>query len=111
LFDELGEEIVAGAASGVFEVGLFAFGFGGYVFVSGVEGEMVFGRELGYEFFVVVGLLAAKLVIEVDYAEDDAEFFAEFEEQVEEGNGIGAAGDGDSDAVAGVEETGGANRG
>jgi len=56
------------------------------------NGRAVFGGEFGHEFFVGVGLLAAELVIEVDDAEDEAEFFAEFEEQVEKGYGIGAAG-------------------
>src|SRR5580700_980939 len=66
--DEAREKTVARAASRIFDIGLFAFGFGGDVFSSNVKGQIILGSELGYEVLVGVGLLAAELVVEVDDA-------------------------------------------
>src|SRR5882724_12767775 len=73
-FDESSEKGVARPASGILEVCLFAFGFGGNVLPADVKWKIVFGGEFGYEFFICFGALAAELVVEVDDVEDDAEF-------------------------------------
>jgi hypothetical protein len=101
--DEALKEGVAGAAGGVFEVGALAFGFGGDVFADDEELQGVLGGEIGDEFFVGVGSAPAQFVIEVDDGENEAKFFAQFEEEMEESDGIGAAGNGDPDALAGAE--------
>jgi hypothetical protein len=93
------EERVAGAAGGVFEIGTLAFGFGGDVFAGNEEGERVAFSEVCDETFVRVRGTAAKLVIEMDGGEDDAELFTELEEQREKSDGIGATGNGYTDAL------------
>ena len=60
---EPGEKLVAGAASGVFEVGFFAFSLSGYIGALEMKVEAVFSCELGDEFFVGVGSAAAELVV------------------------------------------------
>jgi hypothetical protein len=107
--DELTEEGVAGSAGSVFEIGFVALRLDSNVRVGDAEGQFVFGGELGHEVFVCVGGTAAELMVEVCDAEDDAELCAKFEEQVQESNGIGAAGDGYGDAVARVNEMLGAH--
>jgi hypothetical protein len=107
--DKLIEKGVPRAAPGVFEVSSVSFGVGGDIGAPGVEGEGVFRGEGGDKFLVGVGSSAAELMIEVGDREDDTEFGAELQQQVEKRDGIGSRGDGDSYAIAGLEELPGAD--
>jgi hypothetical protein len=107
--DKLIEKGVTRAAPGVFEIGLVPFGVYGDIGAPGVEGEGVFRGEGGDEFFVCVGGAAAELMIEVGDGEDDPEFSAELQQQVEKRDRVGSRGDGDSYAVAGLERLAGAD--
>jgi len=49
--------------------------------MGGEKFEAMFFGEIGDEFFVGIRGFAAELVIEVDYAGNEADLFAEFEEQ------------------------------
>jgi hypothetical protein len=62
----------------------------------------VFSGEVGDEFFVGVRGFAAQLVIEVDYGGNEANLFAEFEEQEKQRDGIRAAGNCYAEAQAGA---------
>jgi len=102
-FGDLREPGVAGAASGVFEVSLCSGGELRDVCAMSLEIESEMSGEFGDELFVGVRGAAAEFVIEVQDAENDAEVGADFCEQEEERYGIGAAGDGYSDAIAGAD--------
>jgi|SRR5215469_2948061 len=77
------KEGVAGAAGGVFEVGVLARGFGGNVFVRKEKWKNVAGGEGSDESLVGVGGSATQFVIEVGDGKHDAELLAEFEKQKE----------------------------
>jgi hypothetical protein len=77
------KEGVAGAAGGVFEVGVLARGLGGDVFVRQEKWEMVAGGEGCDESLVGVRGSATQFVIEVGDRKDDAELLAEFEKKKE----------------------------
>ena len=94
------EKGVAGAAGGVFEIGAFFFCFVCHVGGGRMKFQGMTGGQLGHELFVGIGETAAKFVIEVGDDEDEAEFFAEFEEEQQEGDGVRTAGDGGGDALA-----------
>jgi len=102
--DELIEEGVTRSAPSVFEIGFVAFSICGDIGAPSVEGEGMFRGEGGDEFLVGVGSAAAELMIEVGDGEDDAELRAEFQQQVEERDGVGATGDGDGYSIARLEE-------
>jgi len=102
---EVFKEGVTGTTSGVFDVGMFAPGFGGDVFARREKRKIVVRGERGDEFFVGVGGATAQLVIEVDDRKDDAKLFAKFEEKKKEGDRIGTAGDGHANALARVGAT------
>jgi hypothetical protein len=98
------EKSIAEFAGGSFEADVLCGGvLRDFVTVT-VKFQVVRAGEVGDELVVGVGFEAAKLVVEMDYREDDAELGAEFQKQAEEGDGIEASGDSDADAVAGVEE-------
>jgi hypothetical protein len=101
--DESIEEGVAGAAGGVFKINFFAAGFCGYIGAGGEKFQIKLLGEGGDEFFVGVGGFTAELVIEVDDAGNETEFRPEFGEKTQQGDGIGAARNGDADAFAGME--------
>ena len=61
-------------------------------------------RQLGDELLVGIGFCSPQLMIEMDGREDDAEFRTQFEHDSQQGYGIGSAGNGDTHAVAGVEQ-------
>ena len=67
---------------------------------AGEEWQVVLAREFGDEALVGIRLLAAQLVVEVGDEEDDAEFLAQFEQHAQQGDGVGSAGNGNSNAVA-----------
>ena len=107
----LGEEAVEGGvaefAGGFFEAFVGGLLAGGGVDVFYGERDVVGGAESADEGFVGVGFFAAEAVVDVDRGEDEAEgvlFGVGFEECEQEGGGVGAAGEGDGEALAGVEE-------
>jgi hypothetical protein len=77
------KEGVAGAAGGVFEVGVLEPGLGGHVFVRKEKWKIVAGGEGSDESFISFGGSATQFVIEVGDEKDDAESFAEFEKKKE----------------------------
>ena len=62
------------------------------------------GGKLGDEALVGVRIVTAQPMIEVSNEENDAEFFAEFEQHAQQGDGVGSAGDRNGHAVARVEK-------
>jgi hypothetical protein len=60
--------------------------------------------KLGDEAFVGIRLFPAELMIEVSDEKDEAEFLAEFEQHAQQGDGIGSAGDGYSNALARLQQ-------
>ncbi|HLI75372.1 MAG TPA: hypothetical protein VKV02_00380, partial [Acidobacteriaceae bacterium] len=87
----------------------FAFGLlaGWGVYMVNREGNAVLGAELADEGFVGIGFFAAEAVVDVDRGEDDAEgllFGIGFKEGKEERGGVGAAGEGAGETLAGMEE-------
>jgi hypothetical protein len=102
--EQVVKEAVAEFAGGGFDADvLFSSALPDVVAVA-VKFQIVFAGEAGDELLVGVGFGAAELVVEVDYREDDAEFEAKLEHQAKKGDGVDASGDGDAQAVAGVEE-------
>jgi len=102
--DETVEEGIAGTARGVFKIGALAFGFSGDVFAGHEELQAVFGGEPGDEFLVGFGGAAPQFVIEMNDGKNDGKFFAQFDEEMEEGDRIGAAGNGNADARARTQD-------
>ena len=80
---------------------------GGDVGVVEVEGDVEVDAEVFDELLVGVGFFAAEVVVDVDGGEADAERVAlggvGCVEGEEEGDGVGSAGDGDAEAVAGFD--------
>ena len=76
-----------------------------------VEGDVEADAEVFDELLVGVGFFAAEVVVDVDGGEADAEgvVFGGVGgvEGEEEGYGVGSAGDGDAEAVAGLDVGGG----
>jgi len=70
------EPFVACAPSGVFEVALGPLGEAGNVGTRAMEFEIKARSQLGHELLVSIGRAAAKLVIEMENAEHDAEALA-----------------------------------
>ena len=109
--DEAAEGFVAEVAGGFFEG--FAVGGGVGARIDGVDGEG--NLEAGAEGFdkglVLLGFLAAEGVIDVNGGKTDAERVAGQRvggvEEQEECDGVGSAGDGACDAVAGANGGGG----
>src|SRR5207248_9379581 len=97
----------ADVAGGFFD-GFFCGGdAGGDIGVVEVKGDVEADAEIFDELLISVGFFAAKPVVNVDGAETYSEAVA-FGcvcgvEGEEEGYGVGPAGDGDADAVAGVD--------
>ncbi len=105
--EEGGEEVVADRAGGFFD------GFAGLgdavrdVGLVKVEGNVEADAEVSDELLVAVGFCAAKAVMDVGGAQADAEGFARGGvggvEGEEESDRVCAAGDGNADAVAGLD--------
>ena len=101
------EKVVAGVAGGFFD-GFFCFGYSCRdVGLMEVEGDVECDAKVFDELLVGVGFFAAEVVVDVDGGEADAEGIVfggvGGVEREEKGDGVGSAGDGDGDAVAGVE--------
>lgn len=79
--DQAGKESVARAAGGIFEIGFFAFGFGGNIDALKVKLEMAGGRQFGDEVFVGVGSAAPQTMVHMRDAEDDAKPFLQLEQK------------------------------
>jgi hypothetical protein len=69
-----------------------------------MERELMFARKLGDESFLFVGLGASEFVVEMNDGEDDAQLGAEFQQETKQRHGICSAGDGEPDAVAGLQQ-------
>jgi hypothetical protein len=78
-------------------------GCGGEIEMVEGEGQVAAGGQGADELGVAAGGVAAQVVVDVDDAEGEIPAGSEVAEDVEEAHGIGAAGDGDGDAVAGRE--------
>ena len=109
---ESGEEFVACVAGGLFDGFGIAMGAGfddtcGNVGLVQVEGDIEADAEVFDELLVSVGFFAAKVVVDVDcgkaYAEGLASGGVGCEKSEEKSDGVGAAGDGDADAVSGFD--------
>ena len=110
--EECGEEFVASVAGGFFDgFGIsIGAGFGeacGDVGLVEVEGNVEADAEVFDELLVGIGFFATEVVVDVDGAEADAEGVAGRSvcrvEGEEECDGVSAAGDGDADAVSGLD--------
>jgi ribosomal protein S18 acetylase RimI-like enzyme len=105
--EELVEDLVAEGAGGLFEGLAGGGGVGGDVDAVEVEGDVEAAAEIGDEGLVGVGLLGAEAVVDVDGGEAGAEGVAGRGvggmEGEEERDGVGTAGDGGAEAVAGAE--------
>jgi hypothetical protein len=105
--DEGGEEVIADGAGGFF------YGFAGAGDAVGdaglmeVEGDVVAGAEVMDELLVGVGFSSSQAVMNVDGGEADAQSVAFCVicgvESEEESDGVGSAGDGCAEAVAGAD--------
>jgi hypothetical protein len=98
---------VAEVAGGLFERLAGSFDVGGYVDVQQMQREIEAGAEVGDEGGVGVRLSATEVVVDMNGGEDDAEGFAGLAvgrvEGEEKGDGVGTAGDGAAEAVAGAD--------
>jgi hypothetical protein len=107
--DEGVEEVVADGSGGFFDGLAVLRGSGGDVDAMKVEGNVKAGAE-GFDELVVGGGFfgGTDAVVDVGGAEADAEGFAwggvGCVEGEEEGDGVGSAGDGDADAIAGFDD-------
>jgi hypothetical protein len=80
------------------------FGVLGNISRSGMKLELMFTGQARNKFGIRIGFARPQLVIDVYDRKNNAEFFADLEQQAQQGNGIGAAGDGHTHPVAGVEQ-------
>jgi hypothetical protein len=64
------------------------------------EGVSQFADEL----FVIIRIRSANPMVKMSDAEHGAEFFAEFQQNPQEPNGVCPAGDGDGDTITGLHE-------
>jgi hypothetical protein len=93
------EERIACVAGGLLEIAVD----GGELEIAEGEGEIQSCGEGADKLGVGTGGVAAQIVIDVEDAEGQVPAGEEFEEDVEEADGVGAAGDGNGDAIAGGE--------
>jgi hypothetical protein len=102
------EKAIAGAAASGFKGEMKQSGEGGDIF--GLDGgiERKPGCEFADEALVGLGVKSAEVVIEVKNTEHDAETRSEFREGTQQSYGVGAAADGDPEALAGMDESMGA---
>ena len=98
---EVGEEAVADFAGRLLEGGdaMFPLVGDGVGLVDGC-GKVQLGGHFGYEGGVVLGFLAAKVVVEMGDVELEMRCRLDGEEGVEKGGGVGAAGAGDDEIRA-----------
>jgi len=102
--DQLGKELVARTAGSVFEVRSFAECLGLDICAIDVKRKIVGKSELGDELLISVRSAAAQAVIEVRNGKHQAALPAEFQEQAEQGHGIGTTGNRNTHAVAWPEQ-------
>jgi hypothetical protein len=101
--EEGGEELIADCAGGLFD-GLVGFRDTlGHACVVEMEGDVVRDAEIFDEALVGIGFFAAQAVVDVGGGEADAEGLACGVEGEEESDGVGTAGDGYAEAVAGLD--------
>lgn len=102
--DASGKKLVAQVAGGGFEAERTCFGLRGRITGTGMELKTVTDGELLHEGLVVIGLTGADAVMKMQDAQHDAEFLAQFQHHPQQGDGIGAAGDGQTEPVAGLKQ-------
>jgi len=92
---QLAKKCVAQFASGGFDAG----GDSGMKRGLGdMEFEVVLTSQIGHKKLVLVGFLGAQIVIDVSHRQHDAELVPQIEQQAEERDGIGSAGNGNRKA-------------
>ena len=106
LLNELLKKGVPRAPRHVFQIAAFSFGFRGDIFRSHEKFQLVLRRKFRNEFLVGLRSSSAQFVIEVHHAQDATQLLAQFKEQMQQGNGIRAAGNGNAQALAGAQQIG-----
>ena len=97
-------EDVFDGARGRFERKFVLAGVSRRVTGAAVEFQVESGGEGAHELLVGIGIGAADLVIEVDDGEDNAEFGARFQQQAQQRDRIGAAGNRHANAISGPHQ-------
>src|SRR6185437_7573756 len=87
-----------------FQTHLFTLRMRFYRSPLSVEFQLVLQSEGLYELLVTIGLFPAKLMIQVNDGENDAQLFAQLQEQPQQRHRIRAAGYSNTDAVAGLNQ-------
>jgi len=88
----------------IFQIAAFALGPRGDVFRGHEKFQTVLRREPRDEFLVELRSPAAQFVIEVHHAQDAAQPLPQFQEQMQQGDGIRAAGNSNAQALSGAEQ-------
>jgi hypothetical protein len=69
-----------------------------------MQWKLVLAGEGSNELGIRIRVGSTKLMIEVNYGKDNAEFTAEFQQKPQQTDGISAPGNGHTDAVSGLEQ-------
>ena len=99
------EKNVAFAAAGGFQREVPQLGTGGYIDGDDEVVEVELLGECSDEIAVGIGFGTAKLVVEVQYEQDDANFRRDFGQCSQQGHRVRPAADGHADALAGANQT------
>src|SRR5215470_3937765 len=97
------KESVTSAAGGVFQIGFFLFRFVCNISAAEMQRKAKFFGETSDKFLIGVRSFSAKLMIEMDNAQDAAQLRACFSKQSEQSDGIRAAGSSSGKLDARVE--------
>ena len=98
------EEGVAQGARRRFERELVLAGVSGRVTGAAVEFQVEVAGKVAHEPLVGIGIGAADFVVEVDDGKDNSEFGARFQQQAQQRDRIGAAGNRHADAISGPDQ-------
>jgi len=97
---------VSRAPRHIFQIAVFAFGFRGNIFRGHKKLQTMLRRKFRNEFFVGLRGPAAQFVIEVHDAQHAAQFLPQFQEQMQQSDGIRAPRNGNAQALARAQQTG-----
>src|ERR1017187_1353675 len=75
-----------------------------HVSTNAEEFQPAFARQVGDKALVSVGLCAAQLVIDVGDGKDDSKLSTKFDQDSQQCDGVGSAGDGNGHAVSCMEK-------
>ena len=98
------EEGVAQHTRGRFQRELVLARVSGRVTGAAVEFQVEAAGKLAHELLIGIGIGAADFVIEVNNGEDNSEFGARFQQQAQQRDRIGAAGNRHADAISGPDQ-------